>query len=118
VQSTRVSFGTPLGNTQEPLTITERWPRTITKSYHNSSTAPSHLGGGNHQEKQEIHSHNDPQVPLDAITQANALGITQSHFKFAIKQERVVGGSLLSSKDAITSKNDQESDQRQANKLI
>jgi hypothetical protein len=46
------------------------------------------LGGGNHQEKQEIHSHNDPQVPLDAITQANALGITQSHFEFAIKQER------------------------------
>ena len=36
----------------------------------------SHLGGGNHQEKQKIHSHNDPQVPLDAITQANALGIT------------------------------------------
>jgi hypothetical protein len=23
---------------------------------------------------------NNPQVPLDAITQANALGITQSHF--------------------------------------
>jgi hypothetical protein len=42
----------------------------------NSSAAPSHLDGGNHQEQQEIHSHNDPQVPLDAITQANALGIT------------------------------------------
>jgi hypothetical protein len=26
--------------------------------------------------KQEVHNHNDPQVPLDAITQANALGIT------------------------------------------
>jgi hypothetical protein len=41
-----------------------------------SSTAPSHLGGGNHQGKQEIHSYNDSQVPLDAITQVNALGIT------------------------------------------
>ena len=50
--------------------------------------APSRLGGGNHEEKQEIHSHNDPQMPLDAITQANALGITQSHFELAIKQER------------------------------
>jgi hypothetical protein len=38
-----------------------------------SSAAPSHLGGGNHQEKQEICSHSDPQVPLDAITQANTL---------------------------------------------
>jgi hypothetical protein len=38
--------------------------------------APSHLDGGNHQENQEIRSHNDPQVPLDAITQANAFGIT------------------------------------------
>jgi hypothetical protein len=35
-----------------------------------STATPSHLGGGNHQELQEIHSHNDPQVPLDAITQA------------------------------------------------
>jgi hypothetical protein len=69
----------------------------------------SRLGGGNHQEKQEICSHNDPQVPLDAITQANTLGITQSHFGFAIKQERRVERSLLSSNDAITSKNDQES---------
>ena len=33
-------------------------------------------------------SYNDPQVPLYVITQANALGITQSHFEFAIKQER------------------------------
>jgi hypothetical protein len=33
-----------------------------------SSTAPSHLEGGNHQEKQEIRNHNDPQLPLDAIT--------------------------------------------------
>jgi hypothetical protein len=41
-----------------------------------SSATPSNLGGSNHQEKQEIHSYNDPQVPLDAITQANALEIT------------------------------------------
>jgi hypothetical protein len=46
------------------------------------------LDGNNHQEKQEIHSYNDLQVLLDAITQTNALGVTQSHFKFAIKQER------------------------------
>jgi hypothetical protein len=48
----------------------------------------THLDGSNHQEKQEIHSYNDLQVPLDAITQTNALGITQSHFEFTIKQER------------------------------
>jgi hypothetical protein len=41
-----------------------------------SSADLNHLGGGNHKEKQEIRSHNDPQVPLDAIAQANALGIT------------------------------------------
>ena len=37
--------------------------------------APSHLGGGNHQEKQAnpAAKHNQ-QVPLDAITQSNALG--------------------------------------------
>jgi hypothetical protein len=40
------------------------------------STAPNCLGGDNHQEKQEIRSHNDPQVSLDAITQANTLEIT------------------------------------------
>jgi hypothetical protein len=28
---------------------------------------------------------NDPQVPLDVITQTNALGITQSHFGCTIK---------------------------------
>jgi hypothetical protein len=48
----------------------------------------SRLGGGNHQEKQETRSSNDPQVPLDTITQANTLGITQSHFGFTIKQGR------------------------------
>jgi hypothetical protein len=73
VQSTRVAFGAPPRKEQEPLTITGRWPRTITNSCHNSSAALSHLGGDNHQEKQEIHSHNDPQVPIDAITQANTL---------------------------------------------
>ena len=50
--------------------------------------APSGLGSSNHQVKQEIHSHNDTEVPLDAITQANARGITQSHFRFAIKSKR------------------------------
>jgi hypothetical protein len=88
MQSTRVAFGAPPRKAQEPLTITRRWPRTITNSCHNSSAAPSRLASGNHQEKQEIHSHNDPQVPLDAITQVNALGITQSHFGFTTKQGR------------------------------
>jgi hypothetical protein len=42
--------------------------------------APSHLCGGNHQEKQvkSAMKHNH-QVPLDAITQSNALGCSQSH---------------------------------------
>jgi hypothetical protein len=40
--------------------------------------APNRLGGGNHQEKQakSIAKHNH-QVPLDAITQSNALGCSQ-----------------------------------------
>jgi hypothetical protein len=50
VQSTRVAFGAPPGKTQEPLTITGRWPRIITNSCHNSSAAPSRLGIGKHQE--------------------------------------------------------------------
>jgi hypothetical protein len=37
-------------------------------------------------------------VPLDANSQANALENTQSHFGLAIKQERQVGGSMLSSR--------------------
>ena len=49
-QSTRVPFGAPPGKGQEPLTIT-----TIGAgdNHHLRSTilaAPSHLGGGNHQE--------------------------------------------------------------------
>ena len=48
-----------------------RWPRTITNSCQSSIAAPSHLGGGNHQEQQANpvakHEH---QVPIDAITQA------------------------------------------------
>jgi hypothetical protein len=107
-QSTRVAFGSLSGKGQEPLTIVGRWPRTITNSCHNSSASPRHLGGSNHQEKQEIHSHNDPQVPLDANTQVNALRITQSHFGFTIKQERWVEGSLLSSQGCQECQNDQE----------
>jgi hypothetical protein len=41
----------------------------VTMYSRSSAVAPNRLGGGNHQEKQEIRSHNDPQVSLDAITQ-------------------------------------------------
>jgi hypothetical protein len=51
-------------------------PQTITNTCRSSFAAPSRLGGDNHQKKQEIRSHNDLQVPLDAITRANTLGIT------------------------------------------
>jgi hypothetical protein len=50
----------------------------IINTCRSSFAAPSRLDGGNHQEKQGIHSHNDSQVPLDAITQANAFGITSN----------------------------------------
>ena len=70
-QSTRVTFRRSAGEGTRPLTITGRWPRTITNSCQSSSVAPSRLGGGNHQEQQvnpvAKHKH---QVPLDAITQA------------------------------------------------
>jgi hypothetical protein len=62
-----------------PSQITRRWPRTITNSCQHSSTAPSHLGIANTQSNKKPQQI-DPQVPLDAITQTNALRITQSHF--------------------------------------
>jgi hypothetical protein len=41
--------------------------------------APSHLCGGNHQEQQEIHSKEDPLVPLDANSQSKCTRSVQSH---------------------------------------
>ena len=49
-QSTRVTFRLSTGEGTRPLTITGRWPRTITNSCQSSSAAPNRLGGGNHQE--------------------------------------------------------------------
>jgi len=49
-QSTRVTFRLSAKEGTRPLTITGIWPRTITNSCQYSSTAPSRLGGGNHQE--------------------------------------------------------------------
>ena len=43
-QFTRVTFGAPPRKAQEPLTLTRRWPGTITNSWQCSSTSPSHLG--------------------------------------------------------------------------
>ena len=77
-QFTRVPFGSPPGKGQEPLTITTIRAKTITFLRSTILAAPSHLGGGNHQEKQmkSAAKHNH-QVPLDAITQSNALGCSQ-----------------------------------------
>jgi hypothetical protein len=68
-------FGSPPGRYKTPHNHRSQ-PRTITNTCRSPSATPSRLGGGNHQESQEIRSHDDPQVPLDAITEANALGIT------------------------------------------
>jgi hypothetical protein len=64
----------------KPLTSHRSQPRIIFNSCQTSSTAPSHLGDDNHQEKQESRSKRTPKCQLDANSQANALEITQSHF--------------------------------------
>jgi hypothetical protein len=96
-QFTRVTFGAPLRKAQHPSQITGRWWRTITTLATTPPLPPSRLGGGNHQEKPESHSSNDPQVLLDSNSQANALGITQPHFGLESMQGRWVGESVLSS---------------------
>jgi hypothetical protein len=104
-QSTRVTFRLSTGEGTRPLTITGRWPWTITNTCQSSSAAPSHLGGGNHQEKQEIHSHNDPQVSLDAIPQVNTLGITPNLTMMMNQWWRWVGGVCLGLHGCITCEN-------------
>ena len=70
-QSTRLHFGSPTGKGQEPLTITMIEARDNHLPPLDDPHSLSHLGGGNHQEKQANpttkHNH---QVSLDAITQA------------------------------------------------
>jgi hypothetical protein len=68
------------GEGAKPLTSRRSWPWTTSNSCRTSSAAPSHLGGGNHQEKQESRSKGTPKCQLDANSQANVLEITQSHF--------------------------------------
>jgi hypothetical protein len=63
------------GKDQEPLIITTIGAGDNHLPPVDDLAAPSCLGGGNHQEKQakSTAKHNH-QVPLDAITQSNALG--------------------------------------------
>jgi hypothetical protein len=70
-QSTRVHFGSLLGKVKNPLQSPRSEPKTITTLRSMVLATLSHLGGGNHQEKQSnpVAKHNH-QVPLDAITQA------------------------------------------------
>ena len=59
------------GKVKNPSQSPRSEPKTIT----NLLAAPSHLGGSNHQEKQaKTTAKHNHQVPLDAITQSNALG--------------------------------------------
>jgi hypothetical protein len=64
----------------KPLISHRSQPWTTSNSCRTSSAAPSHLGGSNHQEKQESRSKRTPKCQLDANSQANAVQITQSHF--------------------------------------
>jgi hypothetical protein len=96
-QSTNVAFGASPRQAQTPHNQ-RRWLRTITNSCQRLQAAPSRLGGGNHQEKQEFRSKSTTKYQLDAISRCKCTWITQSHFEYAKKQERWVWGELLSSK--------------------
>jgi hypothetical protein len=79
--SLELEFSAPPGNHNNPSQQAHQsQPRTITNTWRTSSAAPSHLGGGNHQEKQKSRSKRTPKYQLDANSQANALEIIQSHF--------------------------------------
>jgi hypothetical protein len=106
-QSTNVAFGASPRSAQTPHKH-RRWPRTITNSCQRLQAALSRLGGGNHQEKQESRSKSTTKCQLDAISQCKCTWITQSHFEYAKKQERWVGGELLSSKCSQVCQNVQE----------
>jgi hypothetical protein len=62
-----LEFGAPPGNHNNPSQQAHRSrPRTITNTCRTTSVAPSRLGGGNHQEKQESRSKRTPKCQLDA----------------------------------------------------
>ena len=66
------------GKVKNPSQSPRSEPETITNLRSTILAAPSHLGGGNHQEKETNPAvKHDHQVPLDAITQSNALGYSQ-----------------------------------------
>jgi hypothetical protein len=94
-----LKFGALLGNHNHPSQQDHRsWPRIITNTCRTSTAAPSHLGGGNHQEKQESRSKSTTKCQLDAISQYKCTWITQSYLEYTKKQERGVEGELFSSK--------------------
>ena len=82
-------FGAPPRKAQDPSQSPRSEPETITNLRSTILASSSRLGGGNHQEKQvnPTAKHNN-QVPLDAITQSNALGCSPiSPNDESIKQE-------------------------------
>jgi hypothetical protein len=69
-----LEFGTPPGNHKNPSQDNHRSrPQTITNTCRTSTAAPSHLGGGNHQEKQEIPQQINPSSATKCKTMINAL---------------------------------------------
>ena len=73
-------FGTLPGKAQDPSQSPRSEPETITNLRSMILVAPSHQGGGNHQEKQvnPVAKH-EYQVPLDAITQVMHLDSLPIH---------------------------------------
>ena len=66
------------GKIKNPSQSPQSEPETSTFLRSTILAAPSHLGGGKHQEKQANPvAKQNHQVPLDAITQCNALGCSQ-----------------------------------------
>jgi hypothetical protein len=57
-------------------------------------------------------------MPLDTNSQANALGFTQSHFRFTIKQERRVEGHVLGSRECQDDQNAKRGPHEPANNYL
>jgi hypothetical protein len=87
-QSTRVAFGAPPGKAQEPLInhreVAKNNHRLLPQLLRYSRSLRHQQTPRVTRKPQQI----DPQVPLDAITQANALRITQSHFNLHYQARR------------------------------
>jgi hypothetical protein len=69
----------------KPLTITGGGQEQSPISCQHLQAAPSRLGSGNHQEKQEFRSKSTTKCQLNAIWQCKCTWITQSHFEYAKK---------------------------------